>query len=90
MNMVARWLSDEYQESIQAQERRVFYERVHEEQENIISVLKSAVSTWVENEIDAGNTPTLEDFRDEHPEWDHQALIDVIEAEIVRVSRLCA
>lgn len=87
--LLARWMSDEYHESIQAQERRAFYERVQEEQEYIIGALKASVSTWTENEIDAGNKPTLTGFCDEFSEWDHDALYDTIEAEMERVARLC-
>lgn len=89
MNMVARWLSDEYQESIREFERKAFYEQVQDEQQEILSALRSSVSTWTENEIEAGNTPQLESFCEEYPEWDHQALIDIIAAEITRVARLC-
>jgi hypothetical protein len=82
-------MSDEYHESIQAQQRRAFFEEVEEEQQIIIEALKAAVSTWTENEIDAGNTPTLEGFCDQYSEWDHDALYDIIEAEMGRVARLC-
>lgn len=87
--LLARWLSDEYQEAIRHYERKAFYEQVQEEQEIILEAMKAAVSTWTENEIEAGNTPTLEGFCDEYSEWDHDALFDTIEAELERVARLC-
>lgn len=89
MSLLARWLSDEYQQEIREYERKAFYEQVQEEQENIMEVLRASVSTWTENEIEAGNEPTLEEFCNQYSEWDHEALFEVIEAEMERVARLC-
>lgn len=89
MSIAERWLfgGDEY-ESIE--ERAAFYERVQADKEEILDTLKSVVSTWTENEIEDGNEPVFEHFLDEYKEWDHDALYDVIEAEMNRVKELCS
>lgn len=79
---------DKY-ESIRSDESWAFYERVNAEREHIIDVLKSVVSTWTENEIEAGNTPYFAKFIHEYPEWDHEALYATISEEMERVSKLC-
>lgn len=70
-------------------ERRPFYERVQEENEHIIDTLKTIVSTWTENEIEDGYTPTYERFIDKFPEWHHDELIATISEEMTRVRKLC-
>lgn len=79
---------DKY-ESIREDERRAFWERVDAEREDIISALKTQVSCWTENEIEAGNEPTFEHFIDEYPEWDVEELYASISEEVERVSALC-
>lgn len=66
-------------------EHRAFYERVEVEKEEILSALKTVVSCWTANEIDAGNNPTFENFRDMYPEWDHEELYATIGEEMHRV-----
>lgn len=75
---------DKY-EVIREDDHRAFYERVQIEQEEIISALKTTVSCWTENEIEAGNTPTFENFRDFYPEWDHEQLYATIAEEMKRI-----
>lgn len=82
---------DKY-ESIKEDERRAFYDRIEEEKEHIVSVLKSVVSTWTENEFDNSNyceTWSFERFLDEHPEWNHEEIYSVIKNEMERVAGLC-
>lgn len=75
-------------EGIENYDRRAFYERVQAEQEDIISALKTTVSCWTENEIDTGNKPMFERFRDEYPEWDHEELYATIAEEMGRVESI--
>lgn len=75
---------DKY-ESIREDERRSFYERVDAEKEEILAALKTTVRTWAENEIEEGNNPIFENFRDEFPEWDNEALYETIGEELRRV-----
>jgi hypothetical protein len=75
---------DKY-ESIRDDDRRAFYEKVQAEQTEIIEVLKSVVSTWTENEWENGNTPMLERFIAEYPEWRHEELFASISEEMNRV-----
>ena len=60
---------DKYDECMQ-EDRRAFYERVDAEQEEI--------SCWTDNEIEAGNNPTFENFVHQYPEWDHEPLHETI------------
>ncbi|RCW44255.1 hypothetical protein [Paenibacillus prosopidis] len=78
---------DKY-ESIREDERRAFYDRVEAEKEEIRSAIKTVVSCWTENEIEAGNVPTFEHFIDEYFEWDHQELYPIIIAEMERVEKI--
>lgn len=78
---------DKY-ESIMQDDRRAFFDRVDAEQQEIIAALKSTVSTWTENEFEAGNTPMIERFLDEYLEWDHDQLYKTIEGEMKRVYEL--
>ena len=66
-------------------DRRAFYERVQAEQEDIISALKTQVSCWTENEMEAGHNPTFDQFIAEYPEWDHEELYADIGKEMYRV-----
>jgi hypothetical protein len=68
---------DKYDEC-REDDRRAFYERVAAEQEEILSALRTVVSCWTENEIEAGNNPTFEQFRDFYPEWNHEPLYETI------------
>ena len=91
MSIAQRWLpgGDKY-EALKQDERRAFSERVRYEQEEILSILRSVVSTWTENEIEAGNEDEMlfQRFLDQHPEWDYENLYITIEAEMERV-KLC-
>lgn len=73
-------------EGIENYERRAFYEQVEIEKEEILSCLRTVVSTWTENEIEAGNTPTFENFRNFYPEWDHEELYYLIAGEMNRIA----
>lgn len=75
---------DKYQ-STKYDDRRSFFERVQAEKDDILSALKSVVGNWAENEIDEGNNPTFENFRDEYPEWDVEELYATIGEELHRV-----
>lgn len=78
---------DKYEE-IREDDRRAFWEKVAIQQENLVEVLKSVVSTWTENECEAGNTPMLERFIAEYPEWDHEELYATIAEEMERVATI--
>lgn len=75
-------------EGIENYERRAFYEQVEIEKEEIRSAIKTVVSCWTENEIEAGNVPTFEHFIDEYFEWDHQELYPIIITEMERVEKI--
>lgn len=49
---------------------------------------RAAVSTYTENSLEEGIQPTWEQFRTEYPEFDHEAYIDLYEAEMKRVTIL--
>lgn len=78
---------DKYDECMQ-DDRRAFYEKVQAEQSEIIEVLKSVVSTYTENEWENGNTPMLERFIAEYPEWSHEELYATIVEEMERVTAI--
>lgn len=81
---------DKYDECMK-DDRRAFYEKVQAEQSEIISALKTAVSTWTENEYEAGNVDgyMVDRFVDEYPEWGHDNLRLTIYEEIERVLAIC-
>jgi hypothetical protein len=74
---------DKY-EDLRNDDRRAFYERVQIEQEEIISALKTVVRCWTENEMEAGNNPTFENFIHYYREWDHEELHETIGEEMFR------
>jgi hypothetical protein len=53
-----------------------------------ISHLETNVSCWTENEMEAGNIPTFEQFIESYPEWDHQTLYDTIISFIGRYQKM--
>lgn len=70
--------------------KREFIERLREGQEEQNDWCRTCVSTWTENIILEGSTPSVERFMIENEEWDYDHYIDIVEAEINRVSALCA
>lgn len=66
-----------------------FWDRVKEERAEVISYLKSAVSTFTENFIEAGGTEVTSvivgNFLENSPEYNHEELIPIIEKECGRI-----
>lgn len=65
-----------------------FYEQVEAQQEEILSILRSVVSTWTENTMEDGNEPLLDDFLYEYKEWDNEGWYNVIVKERDRVAAI--
>lgn len=63
---------------------QLFGGRVGATKEEMREALKRVVYEWAENQLQDWNTPTLEDFVHEYPEWDHEALYATISEEIER------
>ena len=68
-------------------EYKPFYELVQIDMENLRDGIRQVVREWTAKELASGfNTPFLEHFLDQYPEWNHAELYDTIEAEMNRVS----
>jgi hypothetical protein len=77
--MNERYLPGGYKrEQMKAEVRQIWLGLIELEKEEILSALKTVVSSWTENELEAGNNPTFEQFREFYPEWDHEPLYETI------------
>lgn len=52
--------------------------------EDVLTALKSSVSTWTEKEMLVGIEPTLANFIHEYPEWRYEELYATIGEEMQR------
>lgn len=66
--------------------RKPFYTLVKEDQQYILSVLRTVVKEWSEKEITNRDVPMLHNFLNEHDEWNHEPLYEFIDEEIRRVT----
>lgn len=71
------------------QHKRDQLERIAQEEDITKDWCCTAVSTYTENTLDEGHTPTYDGFLKEYPEFDQECFIDVIEAEMKSVTDMC-